>query len=91
MCFYIHKTYTICGHITSQEWLCRVGAQKKFKHKFGFIKPAHVNRVITCPRPKKDKKRIEFGFCHRCVEHRKAVEKARAEAIAGAEERATTG
>ncbi|EGZ71237.1 hypothetical protein NEUTE2DRAFT_128634 [Neurospora tetrasperma FGSC 2509] len=79
------------GWITSQEWLCRVGAQKKFKRKFGFIKPAHLNRIITCPRPKKDKKRIEFGFCHRCVEHRKALEKARAEDIVDAEERATTG
>ncbi|KAK3953882.1 hypothetical protein QBC32DRAFT_209108 [Pseudoneurospora amorphoporcata] len=77
MCFFIHETHTICGHRTSLEWLCKAGYTKKFKHQYSF-KPAQKKQLGICPRAKKDKKKIEFGFCPRCVEHREALEKARA-------------
>ncbi|KAK1782633.1 hypothetical protein QBC45DRAFT_318290 [Copromyces sp. CBS 386.78] len=78
MCLSVQKTYTICGHNTDQEWVCKAVAKKIFQRQFGFKAP-RVNKPITCPRPMKRKSKIEFGFCHRCVERQDALKKARAE------------
>lgn len=80
MCFSIHKTHTNCGHITRQEWLCKAGYKRQFKAQHSFKRKSSQysqkkEPVSPCPSAKKDKIKIEFGFCQICAEHRYALGK----------------
>ncbi|KAK3399467.1 hypothetical protein B0T20DRAFT_478830 [Sordaria brevicollis] len=78
MCFKITKTYTICRHEVTKEWLCKAGNQKKLGSLFNYKAPPKSSEpAAVCPNSREDQIIIEFGHCPRCCEILRAQERAR--------------